>query len=104
MRLIIIRHCEPDYEHNTLTDKGWIEASSLTKRLLNEKIDYVYVSPLGRAKDTAKEYLEKTNHSYEILDWLKEFPYTLIDEEAGKERYPSDNKLSKVVFLNIFHS
>ena len=26
MRLIFIRHAEPDYEHDSLTEKGWREA------------------------------------------------------------------------------
>ena len=29
MRLIFIRHAEPDYAHNTITEKGWKEARLL---------------------------------------------------------------------------
>ena len=50
MRILIVRHGEPDYAHDTLTEKGWREAELLSERLCKEKIDDFYVSPLGRAK------------------------------------------------------
>lgn len=53
MRLLFIRHGEPDYEKDSLTPKGFREAEYLAEYLAGEKIDYCYVSPLGRAKDTA---------------------------------------------------
>ncbi len=52
MRILIIRHGDPDYEHDTLTEKGRREATLLAEKLKKEKIDYFYCSPLGRAKDT----------------------------------------------------
>ena len=32
MKLIFIRHGEPDYEADSLTEKGWREAELLAKR------------------------------------------------------------------------
>ena len=90
MRIIIIRHAEPDYEHNTITPRGFKEAHVLADRLMKEKIDYVYVSPLGRALDTAKEYLKRSKKPYEILDYIKEFNYLVKDELTGKEKIPWD--------------
>ena len=29
MKLLIIRHAEPDYKHDSLTEKGWYEAAYL---------------------------------------------------------------------------
>ena len=52
MRILIIRHGDPDYKNDTLTEKGKREAQLLANRLKKEKIDRVYTSPLGRAKDT----------------------------------------------------
>lgn len=52
MRILIVRHGDPDYEHDTLTEKGRREAKLLAEKLKKEKIDYIYCSPLGRAKDT----------------------------------------------------
>lgn len=73
MRILIIRHGEPDYAHDTLTKKGWREAELLSGRLSKEKIDDFYVSPLGRAKDTASLTLQKMHREAEVLDWLEEF-------------------------------
>ena len=33
MKILIIRHAEPDYENNTITEKGWREAHMLAERL-----------------------------------------------------------------------
>ncbi len=74
MRLLIIRHGDPDYEHNTLTQKGWREAEFLSRKLEKEEITAAYCSPLGRAQHTAKPTLEKTGLSCETLPWLEEFP------------------------------
>lgn len=73
MRILIIRHGEPDYAHDTLTEKGWREAELLSRRLSKEQIDDFYVSPLGRAKDTASLTLKAMNREAEVLDWLEEF-------------------------------
>ena len=47
MRLIFIRHGEPDYEHDSLTEKGWREAKLLAARTKDWHVDDFYVSPLG---------------------------------------------------------
>ena len=74
MRLIIIRHAEPDYEHDTITPKGRREAEILADHLSEIKADSVYVSPLGRARATAAPYLEKTGKTATVIDWLEEVP------------------------------
>lgn len=83
MRLLIIRHGEPDYEKDSLTPKGWREAAYLAEMLANERIDKCYVSPLGRAKDTASLTLEKTGMQAEECAWLQEFPAEVIRPDKG---------------------
>lgn len=73
MRLLIIRHGDPDYEHDSLTPQGWKEAELLSKRLTKLDIRAFYVSPLGRAKDTASFTLRKLNRTATECEWLKEF-------------------------------
>lgn len=73
MKLIIIRHGDPDYINDTLTERGWKEAESLSCRLVNEPADYYYVSCMGRAKDTASCTLKKLNRTAIELEWLREF-------------------------------
>lgn len=74
MRLLIVRHGDPDYEKDSLTEKGWREAELLAERLSKVKVAKFYVSPLGRAKDTASLTLKKHGAEAEVCDWLREFP------------------------------
>lgn len=73
MKLVIIRHGEPDYEHDTLTPKGWREARLLAERIAPMTVKQYYVSPLGRAQDTAKPTLEKAGRTATTCDWMQEF-------------------------------
>ena len=47
MKLLFIRHGDPDYEHDTLTEKGHREAALLAEKLCKIPIDEFYMSPLG---------------------------------------------------------
>lgn len=73
MKLLIIRHGDPDYERDTLTEKGWREAEYLEEKLSNMEIHEFYVSPLGRARDTASCTLQKMNRTAQTCQWLREF-------------------------------
>ncbi len=73
MRILIVRHGEPNYKIDSLTEKGWREAELLSNRLIKENIDYFYVSPLGRARDTASFTLKKCQKEATQLEWLREF-------------------------------
>ncbi len=73
MRLLFIRHGDPDYEIDSLTEKGWKEAKLLAERIAPIDVKEYYVSPLGRAKDTAKETLEKAGRQAIECEWLREF-------------------------------
>ena len=73
MKLLIVRHGDPDYSIDSLTEKGWREAHYLADRLTKTPADFYYCSPLGRAQDTAKETMERLHRSYEVLPWLREF-------------------------------
>ena len=84
MKLIIVRHGDPDYEHDSLTELGWKEAEALSERMKNVKADECYVSPLGRAKDTASLSLKKMNMEATELEWLREFaPIVKRPEKTG---------------------
>jgi len=74
MKIMIIRHADPDYSIDSLTPTGHIEAELLSRKLENTKIDAFYLSPLGRAKDTAEYTLKKLGRTAETCDWLREFP------------------------------
>ena len=73
MKLLIIRHADPDYSIDSLTEKGWKEAEYLSQKLTKLDIKAFYVSPLGRAKDTASCTLNKLGRTAEEKTWLREF-------------------------------
>lgn len=74
MRLIFIRHGDPDYTIDNLTEKGKREVALLTPRICNWKnITAFYTSPLGRAKATGEPALKKLGQEAEVCPWLKEF-------------------------------
>lgn len=83
MKLIIIRHGDPDYSIDSLTPTGWREAELLSHRISKMDVKQFYVSPLGRAKDTAKPTLEKMGREATVLDWLREFP-VVMHEKNGR--------------------
>lgn len=73
MRILIVRHGDPDYSIDSLTETGWKEARLLADRLAKTDMTEIYVSPLGRAQDTLKPTLEKTGRTAVTLEWLREF-------------------------------
>lgn len=89
MRIIIIRHGDPDYEIDGLTEKGKREAWLLGDRFANEKVDKVYCSVLGRARLTAQPILDRLGMTAEYCEWLREFDYAAkiklpyMDEAVG---------------------
>ena len=90
MRLLFIRHAEPDYENNCLTEKGRREAQYLADYLCGRELTYIYTSPYGRAKETASYTLEKLGLEAEELPWLKEFD--------KKIRRPDDRFLKHIAW------
>ncbi len=90
MRILLIRHAEPDYTVDSLTAKGRVEAELLSRRLICYNIRDFYVSPLGRAKDTAAYTLDKLNRTAEELPWLAEFRGRCVDPETGRKHLPWD--------------
>ena len=58
MRILLIRHAEPDYINDSITEKGKREARLLSDRIARYNIRDFYVSPLGRARDTAEYTLQ----------------------------------------------
>ncbi len=72
MKILLIRHGEPNYEKNCLTIGGRQEADLLSKKLLYVPIDYVYISPYGRAAETAQYTLTRKEMSATVLSWMHE--------------------------------
>ena len=72
MFIYVIRHGEPDYSTDTLTELGQKQAELLAERFSDKIFDRIFSSPLGRAKQTAMPTCIKQNKSLEELPWLSE--------------------------------
>ncbi len=90
MKIIFIRHAEPNYELDTLTEKGWREAELLSERVKKWDVKDFYCSPLGRAQDTASLSLKKMNRTATTYEWLKEFYYPVHDPVTNRFSTPWD--------------
>ena len=92
MRIIFIRHGDPDYVNDALTEKGVREAKLLSDRIINWPTDQIqfYCSPLGRARQTASYTLERIGRQAVTYDWLKEFSYSIEDPTTGRIGVPWD--------------
>lgn len=90
MKLIFVRHAEPDYAHDSLTEKGFREAALLAQRAAHWPADAIYVSPLGRAKATAQPTLDALGMQAAELPWLREFSVLLPHPDTGKPTIPWD--------------
>lgn len=74
MRLIFIRHGDPDYSIDNLTEKGKREATLLSKRVNSwENITEYFVSPMGRAQATCHYAIDNTGRKAITKEWLEEF-------------------------------
>ena len=73
MRILIVRHGDPDYSIDGLTEKGKVEVKLLAKKMAKEDITAIYCSPLGRAQLTAKPTAEAKGMEITTLEWLREF-------------------------------
>jgi probable phosphoglycerate mutase len=90
MLLYIIRHGDPDYATDSLTEKGIKQADALAKRLAVNGIDEIYSSPLGRAKLTAKPIADKLGLPVRIEDWMSEdnaWKYLTAENEKGEKNW-----------------
>ena len=88
MKILIIRHAEPDYSIDSLTEKGWREAELLSDRLASIPDADFYCSPLGRARDTASLTMKKLKREAVILPWLTEFSGQIVNPNDATYRIP----------------
>ena len=72
MLLYIVRHGDPIYEPDSLTELGHLQARALAKRLSLHGLDKIYTSPLERAKMTAAPTCEALGITPVVLEWTSE--------------------------------
>lgn len=92
MLLYIVRHGDPIYETDTLTERGKLQAEAVGKRIYDSKIDRIFSSPMGRAKETADPACRLLGLEKNIEEWT---------HEIGDERltpFP-DGKMKSISFI-----
>ena len=93
MLLYIVRHGDPIYETDTLTERGFLQAEAVGKRMFDAKIDRIFTSPMGRAKDTAAPACRMLGLDYTVEPWAHEI------EDDRLTTYP-DGVLKSISFLH----
>lgn len=86
MLLYIIRHGDPIYNPDSLTELGKIQARAVAKRLAKNGIDKIYSSPLIRAQQTAEPTSILLKKEVNIEEWTSENVATKYfwDRREGK--------------------
>ena len=79
MRIIWIRHGEPDYVNDCLTEQGAVQAKAAAERLREEGIEEIYASPLGRAMETAAAASAVLNLPVQTLPFMRELHWGSLD-------------------------
>lgn len=75
MRIIFVRHGEPDYVNDCLTETGKKQAEAAAKRLEREGITKIYSSPMGRAAETASFTAKRLNLPIQTLPFMHEISW-----------------------------
>ena len=86
MRIVFVRHGEPDYTRDCLTEPGKMQAKACAERLRSEGIEEIWSSPLGRAAETAAVTAETLHLPVRTLDYMRELHWGSINGEP----LPSD--------------
>jgi probable phosphoglycerate mutase len=84
MKILIIRHAEPDYPNHTITAAGHAEAQALAAKLARERIDRIYCSPVNRALHTMRYTAERLGLEPVIEPWTRELSWHAFDAQGEK--------------------
>ena len=79
MLLYLIRHGEPDYAKDDLTDTGVRQAELLAQRLKDDGLEEIWSSPLGRAQRTAQISSEVLKLPVQTLECMREIKWGSAD-------------------------
>jgi len=75
MRIVFVRHGEPDYARDCLTEAGRAQAAAAAERLAGEGIREIFSSPCGRARETAAFTAARLGLPVAILDYMREITW-----------------------------
>jgi probable phosphoglycerate mutase len=72
MLLYIVRHGDPVYVTDSLTERGKRQAEAVGKRIYDSQIDRIFSSPMGRALETAGPACRLLGLECNIEEWTHE--------------------------------
>ena len=72
MLLYIVRHGDPVYVTDSLTERGKRQAEAVGKRIYDSQIDRIFSSPMGRALETAGPTCRLLGLECNIEEWTHE--------------------------------
>ena len=84
MLLYYVRHGEPIYQPDSLTELGHKQAEALSKRMTLYGLDEIYSSTSIRAQMTAEPTAKKLEKGIKPLDWMRE-DYAMRDMGVYRE-------------------
>ena len=79
MRIVFVRHGDPDYANDCLTPLGVPHAKAAAERLREEGIERIFSSPQGRAVQTAQTTADALGLGVETLDFMHEIAWGSAD-------------------------
>ena len=79
MKIYFIRHGDPNYRDDCLTEKGHVQAEIAAKNLCNSGIEAIYSSSQGRARQTAEYTAKKLGLDVQPCDFIREIRWDSID-------------------------
>ena len=85
MRIIFVRHGEPDYANDCLTPEGHKQAAAAAERLSVEGVREIYAAPSGRAQQTAACTARRLGLEVATLSFMGEISW-------GGQGIPADGR------------
>ncbi|MBD2860629.1 histidine phosphatase family protein [Paenibacillus oceani] len=84
MKLLMIRHADPDYPNDTITAQGHREAQALAQALKQRgRYDRIYSSPINRAVHTAQYTADAMQSSVILQPWAAELSCPATDANGA---------------------
>ena len=99
MRIIFVRHGDPNYQLNCLTPLGHKQAEAASLRLKDEGIEKIYSSSAGRAVETAEYTAKLLGLEIEAHDYMREIGWGPRDNEVFHEKGHPWASASKMISL-----
>ena len=97
MLIYIVRHGDPNYVTDSLTERGRLQAEAVGKRIFDAGINQIFSSPMGRARETAAPACRLLGLPCQIEDWAHEI------EDERLTPFPDGKPKSVTLLQNTYY-